>query len=63
MKAKVISHTSSDVAPWWYKFRIGEVFEVYFDPKRDDYFYTKAEYRGKVQQMHIRKCDCELVES
>ncbi|MEK4824519.1 hypothetical protein NSS71_08170 [Niallia sp. FSL W8-0951] len=43
---------------WWYDNRVGEVFDVYPDPKRESYYYTKTEHKGKTEELHIRKKDC-----
>lgn len=62
MKVRIIkSSYDTEWLKWWYKDKIGEVFEVYPDPDRESYYYTKTELNGTIQELHILKEDCTPV--
>lgn len=63
MKVRIINHENVATGiRWWYSKRIGEEFEVRPDPERKGHYYTDAEFMGKVQQLHILKEHCEVIE-
>ncbi|MCP1159324.1 MULTISPECIES: hypothetical protein [Bacillus] len=60
MKVRIIKSTNdTEWLSWWYKNRIGEEFNVYPDPDRNEYYFTKCELYGDMQEVHILKDDCE----
>lgn len=59
MKVVIVKNSKEDGGlVWWYDSKIGQVFDVYPDPARENLYYTKSEFKGKIQELHIRKEDC-----